>query len=471
MNKQITRLMIRLNLIMKVIDNDTNEVYYAFIKSSKVWADMNFISVRIDSLDNISVPVDKDEKNEFIVKAKDMPTLTQKFEEIEQFLTYEKCKYLVEKELDKVFGIKQFDGVLQDERIDYIEESKTVNEITYYHNRFFVIKKISDINRIIGLKTIELIPQNIFEKLHKKEYSLHDRYAPSNLLKKFIEKRIWTKDLISPLKLEVVQHKKRIGVLFSDLKDFGNLVNQFELEEEAEFTRLFIKKYQHLASIEIKIRGGYVVQTAGDAFMAIFQLSDDEMENIKNMLEAALHILSISEISIHSKYPSIPVKTRIGINIAEVEEGFLGALDLREYTVFGKDVNIASRLEKKVGEYGEFINGFSGGILLNIANSKPELDNIENKTDELSDYLLKHSANFTNIAFKKRLADFASSLKYNFHLDCLFELVKAITNNTIQELNQTLKNQNHCIQIAEDLKEFSVKEGMTNCVYVYKTTK
>ena len=55
----ITRIMARLNLILKIKDTDINETYYIFYKSSKIWSDINFFSARITTIDDIQIPIEE----------------------------------------------------------------------------------------------------------------------------------------------------------------------------------------------------------------------------------------------------------------------------------------------------------------------------------------------------------------------------------------------------------------------------
>lgn len=463
-SKNITRLMTRLNLILKVEDENLSKIYYLFIKSSKIWEDMNFISVRVETLDELQIPIKDHHNGNYILEEEHQKQLSQQCKTIDNNLTKDKCLKLAEKELDKVFGIKNFDGSLLVDSIDYIEESKTVNATTYYHHRFFVLTKIDGINRLMRLKTIELVPLELFIKVGKNPGNLHEKYNPSQIIRHFFAKETWKHDKIPPLKIGHTNTKKKIGVLFSDLKGFGYIVKKFAATKESELTRLMIKKYQYLSSIEIKAAGGYVVQTAGDAFMAIFTLTDNTIEDIIRILKAAIGMLSIHSVEIEGK--PMELITRIGINIAEVEEGFLGALDLREYTVFGKGVNIASRLEKKVDELSESIDHFSGGILFNLTNCEIDIQSNEQKIKELTKHINQTATDIPNASFKSRLKSFADDLERTYKVDHLFEKVNHKLKLVLREYNHNSENTK--LNTTQELKRIQVKEGNTNCLFVYK---
>lgn len=467
----ISRVMARLNLLIKLEDSVVDDVYYLFMKSSKVWADINFVSVRVESLNNFQTEVNQNSDGTFTLDDEQRQKLQSHLDPIANKLTAQHCHKLAASELDKVFGIKNFDGQLLEESIHYIEKSKTVNAITYYHHYFYVISKLADIERLIGLKTIELVPLSLMKTVQQMDTEMHEGYNPSKLVRIFMARKFWEQDPVGALRLKRMQSKKRIGVLFSDLKGFGQIVKKFPSIKESESTQLMIKKYQHLVSLEIKSNGGYVIQTAGDAFMAIFDLPEeitDDIEDITRILSAALGMLAISSI----KIDGTPMKmtTRIGINIANVDQGFLGALDLREYTVFGKDVNIASRLEKKVDELAESIDNFAGGILFNISNCKEDIPEENQKTlDRLGEYLTEIQQEFNKDSFRNRILKFTREMKKTFEIDLVFDSVRDRLKSLIKQSNEQEKAYDY--SIAPELQEIRVKEGDTKSIFIIKTEK
>ncbi|MCB1156324.1 MAG: adenylate/guanylate cyclase domain-containing protein [Leptospiraceae bacterium] len=467
---EITRVMNRLNLIIKVQDKQVKETYYLFMKSSKLWADINFVSARIFSNNTPGIKIRKKNAQSFSLNSQNEKLLNKHLYRSEESLTREICIDLAGEELDKVFGIRDFDGELLPHTIDYIEPSKTVSAITYYRHHFFVLTRISDLKRLIGLKTIELIPLSLMKSLADKKNTLHEGYNPSMLLEKFIRHKFWELDPYPSPELIQENEKNRIGVLFSDIKGFGTLVKNFPSIKESESTQLMIKKYQHHSALEIKANGGYVIQTAGDAFMAIFKLpenSTDDSSDVIRIIRAALGILKISKIEIDEA--SMHLVTRVGLNIAHIEEGFLGALDLREYTVFGKDVNIASRLEKKVDEIAESIEGFAGGLLFNLSNCKDNIKDTELRSLQKVEQELKIKAGgFKLKSFSNRLKKFSNEVKMNYVTDSLMEKIIRELNPYLKELS---RDDEYSYHISAEIREVQVKEGNTKCIFLYKQKK
>ncbi|MEM7184540.1 MAG: adenylate/guanylate cyclase domain-containing protein [Spirochaetota bacterium] len=463
----ISRIMARLNLLFKVEDPVVSDTYYLFMKSSKVWADMNFVSVRLQAIENLQIKVSSKKKIVYHLPLTAQKQLDQYLQEIAGNLSAKKCHELAGKELDKVFGIKDFRGKLLVETIDYIEQSKTVNALTHYRHYFFVITHLPEIDRLIGLKTIELVPLSLMQTIQENQGELHESYNPSRLVTEYMHQRIWQKDPNPALKIHRMHQKTRIGVLFSDLKGFGQMVKQFPTVKESQSTQLMLKKYQHLASQEIKAHGGYVIQTAGDAFMAIFALPQDTTDatgDIANILLAAIGMLAIDHILVDGQ--EMKMTTRIGINIANVDQGFLGALDLREYTVFGKDVNIASRLEKKVDELADNIDHFAGGILFNISNCKEKIPlTAEKQIAPLQRELEKTIQALKASSFKNRLQKIQTELTHNYEIDMVFDRVREKLSPILSKKN---KQEKYKYQMSKELQEIRVKEGETKSIFIYK---
>lgn len=448
--------MARLNFIIKFHDDVLKENYYLFLRSSKLWSDMNFINTRVFALEKVEHYFETKEIDQASEK-KLKETLKAQISKLDE----QQAHNLVVSEMDKVFGIRELTGKLLKETIRYVEESKRSGELTYYLHFFYRITELPELERLIALENIELVSETLLSKLSEKDFRLHENYQLSQIILRFFTSALWKKEIKHFIQPQSKPKKKTIAVLFSDLKDFGNLVQKYETKYP-DFTKELVKKYQHNCSNYIKSNGGYVVQTAGDAFMAIFNLSRNVEEDLFSVLKAAIGILSISKIAVNNI--PITVATRIGINIAEVEEGYIGAPDLREYTVFGKDVNIASRLEKKVDELSKEIANFGGGILCNIEKLKEEFshDVAEslNKIFESLQSEIKKSPAWLEDPLLKSIQEKKNLLP---NLPSFYRL-----KTRIQENLAIPKKQKEEMKTSSELIPIQTKEGMTYCIFIYK---
>lgn len=462
-SKNITRIMIRINLLIKVLDPAVEDIYYFFIRSNKIWADINFISARLLQLNDIQLPVHYNNQ-QWIMEEHYQNQIYGIIQEHSHNFSLERCQEIVGRELDKNFGIRAFQGELLKDYIDYILESKNVNQITYYRHYFYVLTELSDLVRLVALKNMELIPKRLLVQLNEKQCALHEGYKESYLLSHFIRFRFWEKDHLPPMYFKVAEDKKRIAVLFSDIKNFGQTIKQF-VDNESLFTQQFVKAYQYQCSLFIKAAGGLVIQTAGDAFMAIFPIQDNEINDLLKVVQAALQMLSISHLHLNGK--TIPTITRIGINIAEVQEGYIGPLDLREYTVLGKGVNIASRLEKEVNSLDKEDARFSGGILINLSSCKMDLSEEEERQIEQTINILNNISEISKFPLMAEyLLETAKPLKNQLAVKKIYQSIKERILPLLMELNQ--QDERYFYHLQEEIKEIKVKEGETRCIALVK---
>ena len=447
--QKISRVMVRLNFLIKFQDELLKDSYYVLLRSSKLWSDINFINTRVFALENQNLELTSNfDKN---------------FESELKKFTDKQAKELVFQELNKVFGIRDFKGKLLNYKLSYIEESKRFNEMTYYLHLFYRISYLPELNRLIGLDNIELMSEKLLIELSNDEIKLHENYKLSKIIQEFFKSQYAKKEKIYFIKSETKLVKKKIAVLFSDLKNFGNIVQKYEAEHPS-FTKDLIKKYQYDCSFLIKSNGGYVVQTAGDAFMAIFTLSENIERDLFLVIKSAIGMICLDELKIYKQ--KVSLVTRIGINLAEVEEGYLGAPDLREYTVFGKDVNIASRLEKKVEELSLEIPNFQGGFLCNLAGLKESFlpDTIQGLNQlffKLESQINKEAPEWLKDTLIQEIINKREILSY---LPAFFRLKR----NIQTYVNSEYSTKKNFIQVNPKLQSIPVKEGLTQCIFVYR---
>ena len=159
-----------------------------------------------------------------------------------------------------------------------------------------------------------------------------------------------------------IHQSEEVTVLFSDMRDFSELVKEthqvFSDERALVEFRILCKRYQLIMCRAIRVQGGTIVHTAGDAFVTVFR----GIDAASRALAAAREMLT-SVANLRKNVEFNPLKssfvTRIGISTGKAECGYLGPYELKEMTVFGLCVNIGSRLEGAVKQFSP-----TGGVLL-----------------------------------------------------------------------------------------------------------
>lgn len=137
--------------------------------------------------------------------------------------------------------------------------------------------------------------------------------------------------------------KKRVLVLFSDLRSFTSL------SEKSDPERLILQLNEYFDRMAdcITRNGGTIDKFIGDAIMAVFGgLVDVEFPAdaaIQTALEMHKELHSLNQEWALSNFPIL--ESGIGLHYGEVVQGTIGSKNRMDFTVIGDSVNIASRIE------------------------------------------------------------------------------------------------------------------------------
>jgi class 3 adenylate cyclase len=175
--------------------------------------------------------------------------------------------------------------------------------------------------------------------------------------------------------------KKKVAILFSDVRDFTTISEMLNPEELAKL----LNEYYSLMSSAIFDFKGTLMQYIGDGIMAMWGAPVNDENACMNALRASIKMLKNLEIineekSKEKKFEKIITKLHrdnlfrmgVGIHFDDVVVGYVGTEMKMQYTAIGDGVNIAARLEKMNKEY-------STELLITDAVYKKTGDNIEVK--------------------------------------------------------------------------------------------
>jgi adenylate cyclase len=178
---------------------------------------------------------------------------------------------------------------------------------------------------------------------------LYENKLNEDLLRKNMERYLSphiTKSLIeSSRELELGGVRKKVAILFADIRNFTTLSEAMEPEAVVKFLNDY---FTHMVDIIFKY-GGTVDKFVGDEIMAIFgapiSRPDDEIRAIKTAIEMQRQVewLQYCRHEWNTQLFSIG----IGINSGDVIAGNIGSKKHMDYTVIGDVVNTAKRLETK----------------------------------------------------------------------------------------------------------------------------
>lgn len=137
--------------------------------------------------------------------------------------------------------------------------------------------------------------------------------------------------------------RKKVTILFSDIRDFTTLSEKYPAEE---IVNLLNDYFSSMINAVFKYQGT-LDKFIGDAIMAVFGTpiarNDDPLRAIQTAVEMRRELKLFNERRVSQGKPAI--ETGIGLCDGEVVSGNIGSEQRMDYTVIGDAVNLASRLE------------------------------------------------------------------------------------------------------------------------------
>ena len=175
--------------------------------------------------------------------------------------------------------------------------------------------------------------------------------------------------------------KKKMTVLFSDIRSFTSLSEKMTPEENFGF----INSYLGVMGPVIRKNNGFIDKYIGDAIMAIFENEEEALRAGIEMLESLNNYNEKNRNS--SNRP--PIKIGIGIHTGFMMFGTVGEQHRMDSTVISDAVNLASRIESITKFYG-----------VNLLISEDIINSISNKDQFKIRYIDQITVKGKNIPIK-----------------------------------------------------------------------
>jgi adenylate cyclase len=142
----------------------------------------------------------------------------------------------------------------------------------------------------------------------------------------------------------------RSAILVADMRNFTRITSALTPEASVEL----LNAYFDCLVPPIEAESGEVLKYMGDGLLAIFrELGDDLGGAAQSALSAAGAALTrIEAANLESRFP-VPIDVGIALHHGEAAYGNVGSGERLDFTVIGRDVNLASRiaqLNKQLGE-------------------------------------------------------------------------------------------------------------------------
>jgi adenylate cyclase len=142
----------------------------------------------------------------------------------------------------------------------------------------------------------------------------------------------------------------RSAILFADMRSYTSITSMLSPEEAVELLNDF---FDCLVPA-IEGEGGEVLKYMGDGLLAIFRdKGDDTGGSAQSALSAAIAALVKLDEANHDGHFAVPIRMGIALHHGEAAYGNVGSGNRLDFTVIGRDVNLASRiaqLNKALGE-------------------------------------------------------------------------------------------------------------------------
>lgn len=167
-------------------------------------------------------------------------------------------------------------------------------------------------------------------------------YVSPEVVRKVLERR----------QSAVVGERRRVTVLFADLRQFTALSERLRPEEVVAILNGYLDRMTGV----IRERGGRVDKFIGDAIMADWGALDDLDAPEADAVRAALGMVSaLADFNRKAPVGDRPLELGIGLHVGDAVAGSIGSSHKLEFTVIGDTVNLASRLEGLTKRYGAAI--------------------------------------------------------------------------------------------------------------------
>ncbi|WP_420392390.1 adenylate/guanylate cyclase domain-containing protein [Acuticoccus sp.] len=141
----------------------------------------------------------------------------------------------------------------------------------------------------------------------------------------------------------------RAAILVADLRGFTHLSTRLPASGTAEV----INRYYDVVVPAIEAHGGEVLKFIGDAVLAIFpaaRVGDDAA--VLGALDAARRALATQAEPYILDGVAHPIRFGIAIHLGEAVYGNVGSGDRLDFTVIGRDVNVAARIASLCSRLG-----------------------------------------------------------------------------------------------------------------------
>ena len=206
---------------------------------------------------------------------------------------------------------------------------------------------------------------NRLETLHQElRHQKQEQEILANKVSKYISPQVLESIFSGKQEVTLETQRKKLVVFFSDIKGFTALSEQIESEVLTDLLNNYLTE---MTNIALKY-GGTIDKYIGDSIMVFFGdpktqgAKKDTLACVAMAIEMRKHMKVLRQ-NWRAQGVKNPLEIRMGINTGYCTVGNFGAESRMDYTIIGKEVNMASRLES-AAEAGEILLSYESYALI-----------------------------------------------------------------------------------------------------------
>lgn len=255
--------------------------------------------------------------------------------------------------------------------------------LTYITSNIFLFSSYRIVMNLCGVTIVSLITFLVL-LIHGYVITARESSLQKDVLRAYFSPKIIDQIMKSPEKFSLEGSGQELTVFFSDIVGFTKLSDKLH---PAEVQHILSEYLETMTEIVFK-HDGAVDKLMGDGIMAFWGYPESEDKNAQENLRSSAQGALGAALEMQGKMKDLnqkwaregrnPLEIRIGINTGYVTLGNMGSRHRLDFTLIGKNVNLAQRLEGAAP---------SGGIL--IGRRTNSLVGEEVKTKEMKGLNLK----------------------------------------------------------------------------------
>jgi len=173
--------------------------------------------------------------------------------------------------------------------------------------------------------------------------SLREKELIKGAFSTYVSSQVMEQILEDPSQLALGGARKRVSVLFSDIRGFTSMSECMQPEDVVSVINAYLS-----LQTEIVLRNeGVLDKFVGDCVMAVFGLpwakDNDAVRAVRTAVEIQEALRKLNQARTQEGLKTVTIG--IGINTGDVVAGNMGSAQKMDYTVIGDAVNLAARLE------------------------------------------------------------------------------------------------------------------------------